>query len=67
MEEIIFTVKESDEGGFEAKSIDFSIYTDGETMEDIKENIKESIHCHFDDNVKRIIRLHFVKEEVFAA
>lgn len=67
MEEIIFTVKESDEGGYEARSIEYSIFTDGDSMEELKENIKEAIHCHFYDDVKRIIRLHFVREEVFAA
>ena len=67
MEEIIFIVKESEEGGFIASALGHSIVTDGDTMEELRSNVKEAVHCHFDDNQKRLIRLHMVKEEVFAA
>ena len=67
MQEIIFIVEESNEGGFEAKALGESIFTDGETMEELKQNIKEAIQCHFDENAPKIVRLHYVKEEVFAA
>jgi len=57
-------VKESDEGGFEASALGHSIITEGDSWEDLKSNVKEAVICHFDDNVSRIIRLHFVKEEI---
>lgn len=66
MTEIIFTVQESPEGGFEAKALGHSIYTEGETMEELKQNIKEAIHCHFENDAPKMVRLHYVKEEVFA-
>jgi len=44
--EINFVVEESLDGGFEAKAIGYSIFTQGETMEEIKEAIKEAVHCH---------------------
>lgn len=67
MTEIIFVVKESVEGGFEAKALSESIFTEGETMEELKQNIREAIQCHFEENPPKMVRLHFVKEEIFAA
>ena len=67
MTEIIFIIEESPEGGYEAKALGYSIFTEGETIEELKENIKEAIHCHFEVDVPKIIRLHYIKEEVIAA
>jgi predicted RNase H-like HicB family nuclease len=67
MSEIIFLVEESPEGGFTARSLTDAIYTQADTMEQLREMIKDAVHCHFDDTVKRVIRLHIVKEEVIAA
>jgi len=64
MQEIIFVVTESPEGGFEAEALGFSIFTEGETWSDLKENILEAVDCHFDDDTKKIIRMHFVKDEL---
>ncbi|PKQ70920.1 MULTISPECIES: type II toxin-antitoxin system HicB family antitoxin [Raineya] len=65
MEEI-FIVSESLEGGYEAKSLQNSIFTQAETLEELRENIKDAVKCHFaEGNTPKIIRLHFVKEEVF--
>lgn len=66
MEEIIFIIKESDEGGFIAESLNYSIFTEAEDWAKLKENIKESVHCHFEDISNKIIRLHFVRDEVLA-
>ena len=67
MSEIIFIVEESPEGGFEARALGHSIFTEGETMESLKQNIREAIHCHFEAGAPKVVRLHFIKEEVFAA
>lgn len=67
MNEIIFIVEESSEGGFEAKALSKSIFTEGDTIGELKENIKESIKCHFENNARKVVRLHMVHEEVFAA
>ncbi|MCL4110221.1 UNVERIFIED_CONTAM: hypothetical protein GTU68_030605 [Idotea baltica] len=55
MEEIIFSVKESDVGGFIANALGHSIVTDGDTMEELRNNVKEAVQCHFDDNGLEII------------
>ena len=67
MEEIIFMVEESQETGFIAKGLGVSIYTQAETIEDLKNAVRDAVRCHYDDNIKRIIRLHIVREEVIAA
>lgn len=67
MSEIIFIVEDSAEGGYTAKSLGHSIYTEGETLDQLKENIKDAIICHFDEKeIPHIVRLHIVKDEVIA-
>jgi predicted RNase H-like HicB family nuclease len=65
--EVIFLVEKAGEGGFQARALEHSIFTDAKTMENLKANIREAIHCHFDDNeMPKMIRLHFVKDEVMS-
>jgi predicted RNase H-like HicB family nuclease len=67
MKEIIFVIENSDEGGYIAKALGASIYTEGETLDELKKNIKDAIKCHFEKSeIPQIIRLHFVKDEVMA-
>ncbi len=66
--EIIFIVEESIDGGFEARSLAHSIYTEGDTLEDIRSMVKDAVQCHFGARDRPgIIRLHIVKDEVIAA
>ena len=67
MEELIFIVEESLEGGFIAKGVGVSIYTQGDSIETLKTALIDAVHCHFDDQKRRLIRLHIVREEVIAA
>jgi predicted RNase H-like HicB family nuclease len=65
--EIVFLIEESPEGGFEAHALGISIFTDGETLEVVKENVREAVRCHFEDKEQpRVVRLHYVKDEVIA-
>ncbi len=65
--EIIFLVNESPEGGFEAKSVSHSIFTEADTLEELRAMVKDAVECHFDDQARpRIIRLQLVKEEIIA-
>jgi hypothetical protein len=66
MNEIIFLAEESPEGGYEAKALGHSIFTEGDTLEKLKQNIKDAIHCHFEFDAPKFVRLHLIKEEVFA-
>ena len=57
--EIIFIVEESTEGGWTARALGHSIFTEAESDEELKENIKEAINCHLEgENIPKIIRLH---------
>ncbi len=67
MQEIIFIVEESEEGGYTAKALDVAIFTQADSYDELKNAVRDAVKCHFDDIEKRIIRLHIVKEEVFAA
>lgn len=67
MEEIIFLVEESEEGGLTAKGLGVSIFTQAETIEALRIAVKDAVQCHFDEVKPRLIRLHMVHEEVFAA
>ena len=66
--EIIFSVQESPEGGFEARALGFSIFTQADTLEELKAIVQDAVRCHFEpQNAPRIIRLHVVKDEVIPA
>jgi hypothetical protein len=67
MNEVFFLVEEAVEGGYTAKALGESIFTEGETIADLKINIVEAVKCHFDaDKLPKIIRLHLVKEEILS-
>jgi len=67
MNEIIFLITEAPEGGYCARALGESIFTEGECLDDLRTNIRDAVACHFDDGqAPGIIRLHFVREEVLA-
>ena len=68
MNEIIFLVQEAPEGGFEAQALSASIFTEADSLDELREMVRDAVSCHFDDQARPgIIRLHFVREEVIAA
>lgn len=68
MSEIIFVVEQSPEGGFQARALGESIHTQADTVADLHARVREAVHCHFDDGeAPKLIRLHFVRDEVIAA
>lgn len=66
--EIVFVVEEAPEGGFMARSVDHAIFTEADSMEDLHGQVRDAVRCHFDaGDVPRLIRLHYVRDEVIAA
>jgi hypothetical protein len=66
--EIIFSVHESPEGGYEAQALGHDIFTQGDTLEELREMVRDAVKCHFDEGtVPAVIRLHFVRDEVMKA
>jgi len=67
MDEIIFVVEEAPEGGFTAHALGASIFTEADTAEELHTMIRDAVRCHFEPGLQpRIIRLHFVREDVIA-
>ena len=65
MKEIIFLVEEAPEGGYIARALGHSIFTEADTWEELKAAVQEAVRAHFEeDEQPHVIRLHSVKEEV---
>ena len=67
--EIIFEVSQDEvDGGYSASAVGFGIHTQGETLEEVRANVRDAVECYFDDGADRpaLIRLHFVRDEVLA-
>lgn len=68
MNEILFVVDEDLEGGFTARALNASIFTQAETVEELHRQVRDAVQCHFEAaDMPKIIRLHFVREELIAA
>ena len=68
MKEIFFIIEENQDGGYTARAVGYSIFTEAETIQELKTNIKEVLECHFDNSadMPKIANLHFVKDEILA-
>ena len=65
--ELIFLVEESPEGGYEAQALGTSIYTEADTLEELREAVADAVRCHFEEADRpHLVRLHFVREEVIS-
>jgi len=68
MNEIIFLVEDAPEGGFSARALGHSIFTVADTERELQAMVKDAVSCHFDDGeAPKLIRLHYVREEVIQA
>jgi len=65
--EIIFLIEESPEGGYQAKALGYSIFTEADTLGELKKMTQDAVRCHFKEMERpSLIRLHLVKDEVIA-
>ena len=68
MNELIFLVEEAAEGGYTARALGASIFTEAEELADLRDQVRDAVRCRFDEGLgPKVIRLHFVREEVIAA
>ncbi len=66
--EIIFSIEESPEGGYEARALGHPLFTEADTLDELKQMIRDAVRCHFDEPSRpHVIRLHLVKDEVIPA
>lgn len=67
MSELIFLVEEADEGGYIARALGHSIFTDGDTLEELHARVKDAVRCHFEEGAAPgVVRLHYVRDELLA-
>jgi hypothetical protein len=63
--ELIFLVEEAPEGGFTARALGASIFTEADDMATLHAHIRDAVRCHFDDHDRPpVVRLHFVRQEL---
>jgi len=68
MAEIIFIVEEAPEGGYSARAVGESIFTQAESVAELHDSVRDAVQRHFDPGTApKLIRLHFVRDEVIAA
>lgn len=67
MSEIIFIVEEAPEGGYTARALGESIFTEADDLDSLHTQVRDAVKCHFEEmKTPKVIRLHFVREEVLA-
>ena len=68
MTEIVFLVEDDPDGGYTARALGESIFTQAEDIESLKSMIRDAVNCHFSEEQKpKVIRLHIVRDEVIAS
>ena len=67
MNEIIFVVEGAPEGGYTARALGHSVFTEADDRAGLREQIRDAVRCHFDEEERpKVIRMHFVEEELVA-
>ena len=69
MSEIIFEVREDEvDGGYNAMALGYGIHTQGDSIDELRSMVRDAVNCYFDATMEapRMIRLHFVRDEVLA-
>jgi predicted RNase H-like HicB family nuclease len=64
--ELIFEVRDAEEGGYYARALGHGIFTEAETWEELRANVLEATSLHFEDGPvhPRLVQLHYLKDEV---
>lgn len=64
MGEVVFIVEEAPEGGYAARALNASIFTEAHSLADLPDQVRDAVRCHYDEGKRpNTIRLHFVHEE----
>jgi hypothetical protein len=64
--ELIFEIRDAEEGGFYARALGHAIFTEAETWEELRSNVLEAVSLHFEDSSSRprLVQMHYVKDEL---
>jgi hypothetical protein len=67
MNELIFLVEETPDGGFTARALGASIFTEADDWNMLQDQVRDAVRCHFEEGQRpKLIRLHYVREDVLA-
>jgi hypothetical protein len=67
MQEIVFQIAQDADGGYTAEAIGESIFTQADTWEELKVNVREAVQAfYFDSAPPASIRLRLIRDEVLA-
>jgi hypothetical protein len=67
MTEIIFVIEQAPDGGYTARALGESIFTEADTEAQLRVVVQDAVHCHYDEgHSPEIIRLHLVRDELLA-
>ena len=65
--EIVFEVTQDAGGGYSAECLTESIFTQGDTWDELRANVREAVEAFYFDRAKpAAIRLHLVRDEMLA-
>jgi hypothetical protein len=66
--ELIFEIRDAEEGGYYARALGHPIFTEAETWDDLRNNLREAVSVHFEDSAvrARMVQLHYVKDELIS-
>jgi hypothetical protein len=63
--ELVFLVEEAPEGGFTARALGAAVFTEADTLDALREAIRDAVRCHFEaGDQPRMLRLHVVRDEL---
>jgi predicted RNase H-like HicB family nuclease len=63
--ELIFEIRDAEEGGYRAHALGHAIFTEAETWEELRANVLEAVGLHFEDGPvrPRLVQMHYVIDE----
>jgi hypothetical protein len=65
--EVVFLVEEAPEGGYTARALGVSIFTEADSLDELQKGVRDAVRCHFEEAVRpSVIRLHYVREQLIA-
>ena len=65
--EIVFSVTQENDGGYVAECLSHDIFTQGDTWDELRVNVREAVAAYFFDQLKPTgVRLHLVRDELLA-
>jgi hypothetical protein len=63
--ELVFLVEEAPEGGYTARGLGEAVFTEADTLEDLRQAVRDAVRCHFEPGTEpKFLRLHLVRDEV---